>query len=111
MAIVFPVQPNKKEEARTLAHELLGPRREAQMSSFRRMGVTREHWYLQSTPVGDMIIVWLESPDPTNSLRIWSASRDPHDVWFKERAGAISGLDYNQLPPTFPEQIFEWHAD
>ncbi len=106
--VVFPVLSGKAEEGRRFAQEVMGPRRAEAEQSFRRMGVTREAWFFQSTPAGDLIIVWMEAEDPLAAFAQWARSDDPFDRWFKETAGAISGLDFNQPLPALPEQIFTW---
>jgi hypothetical protein len=74
--------------------------------SQRRLGVTTENWYLQSTPQGDMIIVYMEARDPLYAFQEWARSNDPFDVWFKQRAGSISGIDFSQPLPALPEQLY-----
>ena len=108
MAVSFPVLPGKADAARRFAEEVMGPRRTEAAASFRRIGVTHETWYLQSTPMGEMIIVWMEAADPAAAFQKWGASQDPYDRWFKETAGAICGLDFNQPMPAFPQQIMDW---
>ncbi len=108
LAVAFPVLPGKAEEGRRFAQEVMGPRSAEAEASFRRLGLSRECWYLQSTPMGDMVIVWMEGEDPAAALRRWAASDDPYDRWFKERAGGITGLDFNQPIPSMPEQIFQF---
>jgi hypothetical protein len=110
LAVAFPVLPGKAEAGRQFAKDVMGARCADQQASFRRMGVTREAWFLQSTPMGDMILVWIEGEDPAEGLRTWAASTDPHDVWFKQQAGAICGLDFSQPIPSAPEQILELEA-
>ena len=110
LAVAFPVLPGKADEGRRFAQEVMGPRRAEAEASFRRLGITRECWYLQSTPMGDLIIVWMEGEDPAGALRKWAESDDPFDRWFKQTAGAISGLDFNQPIPLMPEQVFEYPA-
>ena len=58
-AVAFPVLPGKAVDGRRFAQEALD-RREELAASFRRIGVTREDWFLQSTPQGDQIIVQIE---------------------------------------------------
>jgi uncharacterized protein with GYD domain len=109
VAVAFPVLPGKSEDGRRFAQEVTERQREA-AESFGRMGVTRESWYLQTTPQGDLVIVYMEADDPVRAFQTWAASNDPYDQWFKRRAGAICGIDFNQPPPALPEQIFHWAA-
>ncbi|HZR99481.1 MAG TPA: DUF6176 family protein [Chloroflexota bacterium] len=109
-AVAFPVLPGKAEDGRRFAQEVMERRQEA-AAAWRRQGTTREWWFLQATPAGEMVIVVLESADPQKAFQIWAASTDPYDVWFKERAGSICGIDFNQPIPALPEQLLEWAAD
>ena len=110
MAVAFPILPGKSGDARRFAEEVMGPRRSEAAASWGRMGVTHESWYLQSTPMGDLIVVWMEAADPAAAFQTWGASREPYDVWFKQTAGAICGLDFNQPMPALPQQIMDWQA-
>jgi len=109
-AVAFPILPGKTEEARRFAQEAMGPRQNEAAASFRRLAVTRETWHLQSTPMGDMVIVVMEAEDPAEAFKQWAASNDPFDRWFKQQAGAITGLDFNQPIPALPEQVYEWQG-
>jgi len=111
IAVAFPIQPGKAASAREFAREVSGPRRREAGASFGRMGVTHETWYLQATPHGDLMIVYMEAANPTEAFSIWAASNDPYDPWFKDTAGAICGIDFNQPGPPLPEAVMDWSAE
>ena len=106
-AIAFPVLPGKSDQGRRFAEEVKV--REAEFArSLGQRGLTREDWYLQNTPQGDMIIVVMEGDDPLQTMQGWAGSSDPFDVWFKTQAQEISGIDFSQPMPVLPEHIFAW---
>jgi hypothetical protein len=107
LALAFPVLPGKGDEARRFAQEVMARRDEA-AASWGRMGLTRETWHLQSTPMGDLVLVWMEGDDPVEGMRRWAQSTDPYDRWFKDTAGAITGLDFNRPVPQYPEALLDW---
>jgi hypothetical protein len=73
----------------------------------RRMGVTAENWYVQSMPQGDVVIVILEADDLATTFGTLAGSREPFDVWFKERAKAVHGIDFNEPPRApLPMQVY-----
>jgi hypothetical protein len=109
VAVAFPILPGKTEELRRLAIEVKG-RLGEYGESCRRLGETRERWYLQESPEGAMGILYMEAEDPARAFREFAASNDPLDRWVKERIQAITGVDMNQPPPGVPEQLFEWQA-
>jgi hypothetical protein len=108
VAIAFPILPGRTEEGRQFAGEVGGPRRAEMAEALRRIGVRAEQWYLQPTPMGDLMIVYMDAEDPTRAFRDWAASDHPFDRWFKQKAGAICGLDFNQPLPQLPEMLFDW---
>src|ERR1041385_1891300 len=106
-AIAFPILPGKTDPARRFAAEVKSRSDEFTRSVSGR-GLTREDWYIQSAPQGDMVIVVMEGENPQATLHSWAASNDPFDVWFKNQAGEISGIDFNQPIPCLPEHAFAW---
>ena len=54
---------------------------------------------MQSTPQGDLLLAYMESPDIGRALSLFAESRDEFDVWFKRRMQEATGLDLNTPPP------------
>ena len=110
IALAFPLLPGKAEEFRRFAKEVEG-RLSEYGDSCRRLGETRESWYLQASPEGDMGILYMEAEDPARALQEFAASDSSIDVWTKQRLQALTGMDMNQPPPgPLPEHIFDWRA-
>ena len=91
-AVVFPILPGKKPEWLQFIGELNGARRSEFAQSRIRVGVV-ERTFLQSTPMGDVVIVTLEGDDPARSFGQLMSSTDPFTLWFLERVKAIHGVD------------------
>ena len=47
----------------------MGPRRAEFAEALKRQGVTKESWFLQKTPQGDMVIVHFEADDVEKAYR------------------------------------------
>jgi hypothetical protein len=92
MAAAFPILPGKTAEWRAFVDELNGPRREEFLESRRRAGI-RERTFLQSTPMGDLVIVTIEGDDPGAAFQQMMGATDAFTTWFTERATAIHGID------------------
>jgi hypothetical protein len=108
IAVAFPLLPGQADEARRFAKEVEG-RLAEYAESMRRLGPTRESWYLQSSPEGDLFILYMEAEDPARVFEEFAASEAPIDVWMKQRVQALTGMDMNRPPPgPLPEQVFEW---
>ncbi len=97
--IAFPVLPGKRDAVKQFSDATFHTRRREFEASEKRLGIPKETWFLQPTPQGDLILVYLEAPDPIKALQEFGRSQDPFDRWFKEEVKAITGVDLNQPPP------------
>ena len=103
-AVAFPILPGKTDEWREFARDLNGPRQEAFAESRRKAGV-RERSFLQSTPMGDMVIVTLEGDDPERSFGQMLGETDSFTVWFLERVKALHGVDLSTSTHGSPSEL------
>jgi hypothetical protein len=104
MAVAFPILPGKTPAWRTWMDELNGPRR-AEFEASRREAGLRERTFLQSTPMGDLVIVTLEGDDPGHAFGTMMNAKDAFTTWFIERATAIHGLDPSAVPSGPPSEL------
>ena len=105
-AIMLPILPNKREQLFEFARALHGERAREYAES--QQSVTVETWFLQSTPMGDFLIVHFEAPDPAGVLGALSESGEPFDVWFRQQALEITGIDFSQSTGPLPEVVFSY---
>ena len=111
LASAFPILPGKTEQWKHFSHEMAGPRRSAYEASRRRLGITREVAYLQKTPQGDLAVVYIETQNIPRFFEGLASSQEPFDVWFREQAKQIHGVDFSEpLPGPLPEAIVDWRA-
>lgn len=96
-AIVFPLLPGKRHALAQFVSELNGEHRAAHDRSHSM--VSRESWFMQPTPQGDLVIVYLESPDPTEVFAELAVSRNAFEVWFRAQVLNLTGMDLTMLPP------------
>ena len=107
LALALPCLPGGDQKLRDLAEECRGPRRSEFEDFHRRVGLEREAWFLQQTPLGALFVLTLEG-DPAGAIAKLSTSEHPFDQWFKERAREVHGVDFNEpLPAPPPEMVFE----
>jgi hypothetical protein len=99
ICLVFPILPGKSDAARAFQRELDSDRKEEYGRSERRIGITKELWYIASLPGGDQLIAFMETPDFNRALQFFVGSRDPFDEWFKQRLAEATGVNLNNLPP------------
>ena len=112
VCVVFPLLPGKTEDARAFQRDLDTERKADYDRSERRIGITREYWFLASVPSGDQLVVYMESEDFGRALQMFVASQDEFDLWFKRRLAEVSGVDLNNPPPdmALPELVSSYEA-
>ena len=106
----MPLVADRAGAVRRMREEVLGARRSEYEESRRRLGITEERAWIQSTPMGDMVLVYMETEDPQRALEGMAESQEPFDVWFRQYIQDAHGVDITrgQAPP--PEPVFEWRA-
>jgi hypothetical protein len=110
ICLVIPVTSGKSEDASDFMRELEHERKAEYDQSERRIGITKEVWYLARTPGGDQFVAYMETTDFGKALSLFSASRDEFDMWFKRLADS-TGLDLNTPPPMqLPELLSSYSA-
>jgi hypothetical protein len=105
-AFFLPVLPGKTEAAKAFAKALMNERRADLDSALTT--ITKESWFIQSTPMGDFMIVYFQAPDPDAVHAALAASQDPFDVWFRAQVLDVTGVDVSKPPESSPVQIFDW---
>jgi hypothetical protein len=104
MAAVFPIMPGKTGQWREFIAELNGARRAEFVDSRERAGV-RERTFLQSTPMGDLVIVTLEGDDPARSFGQLLSADSPFAIWFKQQAQSVHGIDTAAIQTAPPAEL------
>ena len=106
LAFTLPMLPGGSEVLRQTAQEVQGPQREAYAQFKQRLRLTTEQWFIQPTPQGEMVTVYLEGDDFAHTFQTLAASQEPFDVWFKDKAKKVHGVDFNQPPAgPLPERV------
>jgi hypothetical protein len=62
ICLVVPITPGKTQDARDFMRELEEKRKPDYDRSERRIGITKEAWYLARTPGGDQFVAYMETP-------------------------------------------------
>jgi len=70
ICLVFPITPGKTQDARDFMRELEEQRKPDYDRSERRIGITKEAWYLARTPSGDQFVAYMETPDFGQALPV-----------------------------------------
>jgi hypothetical protein len=94
-AVAFPIAPGKTDEWRKFIADLNGARHADYVASRKGLGL-HERAFLQSTPMGDLVIVTLEGASPGEAFGKFVTSSDPFARWFVEKANELHGIDLAQ---------------
>ena len=106
-AFAMPVLPGKAETARQFVGEVLGPRKPEWDDLQHRQGVTRESYFLQSSPEGDLMIVTGEGTfTPPNQFL--DPDHIPFDRWFLDQIQDNTGINLLEMSDELPEFLGEW---
>jgi hypothetical protein len=112
ICVVFPIVPGKTEDARAFQRELDTDRKADYDRSERRIGISKEYWFIAAVPGGEQLVAYMESEDFNRAFKVFVESRDEFDLWFKERLAAVTGVDLNNPPAdlTLPELVSSYAA-
>jgi hypothetical protein len=99
-SFVAPILAGKTDAWRKAVAEINGPRNAAYKESRKNLGIRREHVSLQSTPMGDMVIVFMDAPHQEDVIRAMMQGTSDFDTWFRETVlVGVHGFDPKAAPP------------
>ncbi len=94
-ATVMHILPGKTREFLDFACDLREGRLQDHKASRHNLGITTERVWIETTNSGDVLIFYLEGDKLERSFKLLAESREPYDLWYKERMRAITGVDLN----------------
>jgi len=100
VALAFPVLAGNEGKARDFVSAVKDRHKDFERSS-RARKVKREAWFLQQLPGSSTVVVFIETDDVEKALSDFAKSKDPFDVWLKDSAKSITGIDLS-LPRKDP---------
>ncbi len=95
----LPIAADKTAAARAFLQQLERERKSEYAASEQRLGITKEVWALQQSPMGELFVVFFQSEDIGGSVGQFVGSQDEFDQWFKRELKDITGVDLNVPPP------------
>lgn len=96
----LPILPGKTEDVKGMFKTVKGKWKDCERVQ-KKAGIEKERNFLQITPMGDMLLVYIESKDIQKTIMSFSASKDPFDIWFIEEMKKNTGVDFSK-PPSGP---------
>ncbi|MGV3525327.1 MAG: DUF6176 family protein [Candidatus Sericytochromatia bacterium] len=104
-AAMFPILPGKTERVKEIGAGLMGEHADAFAASQKALNVPVESWHVQQTPMGDFLLVYLESDDALQMFHSFAQGQSASDRFLKDGIKECTGFDLDQpLPglPSFP---------
>jgi hypothetical protein len=101
---VFPIRAGKEEDARAFAAETVGARRRDYEAHLARVGITRETWSLQDTPMGSLMVVWFEG-DVEKAFADLATDDSEYMKWFRAQVLDVTGVDLGSPPDGPPPAV------
>jgi hypothetical protein len=95
----LPISDGKAAAARGFLQDLERQRKADYAASEQRLGITKEVWAIQQTPMGELFVIFFQAPNIAGPVSQFVASRDAFDLWFKEQVKDATGVDLNVPPP------------
>jgi hypothetical protein len=106
-----PLSPGKREALREFVKEVEGPKVRETEAANQRLRIHKVGWFLQATPTGDLLLYYSEDENHdmngvAKTMALYAISKDPFDVWFKEKFKEVTGVDLNKpLPGPPPKEL------
>ncbi len=111
LGFVLPLLPGMTEVDRSAMTSCWhGERKAGFEDARRRAGITREAVWIQSTPNGDVVVVYTEADDLEGAFKAIATSQDPFDRWFRDHVRQVHGVALEE-GFTPPEQILDFRSE
>jgi len=92
-----PLAPGAAARIRAMTGDVMGTRHADYVRARAAIGVRREAVFLESTSMGDAIVVYWLADDPAGSLAQLATSLDPFDRWLREAAGKLHPIPLDAI--------------
>ncbi|MGN6575314.1 MAG: hypothetical protein ACTHKG_06480 [Nocardioides sp.] len=93
VAFAVPVLPGQAAaNLDGLASCRSGVRKEAFEDALRRAGITRQAVWIQTTPDGELSVVYLEADDLGAAFVLLGTSPAPFERWYREHVRQVHGI-------------------
>jgi hypothetical protein len=102
------ILPGKSEDVKAMFKIMKAERWEEFEIAQRKAGVDKERGFLQTTPTGDMLLIYIESKDIQKSAMYFSESKDSFYIWFTEEIKKNTGVDFTRAILPLPELLVSY---
>ena len=111
VGFAIPVLPGKTDVDRdAMGSCWRGERRATYDDAGRRAGVTKETVWIQTTPMGDLAVIYLEADDLETAFGTIGGSGEPFDQGFRDHVQDVHGISLADGMP-IPELILDFDSE
>jgi hypothetical protein len=108
-AFVMPLVQGKTDTWKKYIQELKGQRHDDFKKSRQKANLRGEQAWLQKTPIGDVVVVVMDTDNPTKVFDHFIKSSDPFDTWFRDKILIeCHGMQPSDKPPIQNELVLEF---
>ena len=97
----YPILPGKRDILMQFVKDITGPMKKDYERSQKHLGIKKASWFLQSTPEGDWLLMYLEATDVARVFGDFAVSKDPFEVLARNTMKEYTGVDFS-IPPQGP---------
>ena len=109
ISMALPILSGKTEAVKAMFKTIKDEKWKDYQRVQKNAGVEKERDFLQITPMGDMLLLYIESKDIQKTFMTFSASKDPFDLWFVEEMKKNTGVDFSQpMSGPLPELLISY---
>ncbi|MEE9282920.1 MAG: hypothetical protein V3U49_02455 [Nitrososphaerales archaeon] len=89
----MPILPGKTQAAKEMFDTINTSRKNEAEAANSRHGITKDAWFIQSSPQGDFILGYLETNNPQKSMAAYATDQDAFAVWSRNTFKRITGIE------------------
>jgi hypothetical protein len=94
--ISLPILPGKTESLKKFSKTVKEEKWKDYERVQKKSGIKKERDFLQVTPMGDMLLFYIESEDIQKTFMSFTTTKDPFDLWYIEEMKKNTGVDFSQ---------------
>lgn len=94
--MAVPILPGKTESLKAMFKTVKEEKWKDYERVQKKSGIEKERDFLQMTPMGDMLLIYMESKDIQKTFASFLTSKDPFDIWYIEEIKKNTGVDFSQ---------------
>jgi len=97
----MPILAGKRDALMQYIKDITGPMKKDFERSMKHLGIKKSSWYLQSSPEGDWLLIYMEAQDIAKAFGDFAVSKDPFEVLSRNTMKDFTGIDFS-VPPQGP---------